>query len=95
MSELIIALPAQLDGTTAGPLRGALLAARGRPVRLDGAAVTRFGALGLQVLLSAARTWRADGQPFDLVEPSPALNQGLRQLGAEATLIADHGAATQ
>ena len=95
MGPLILNLPPQLDGTSAADLRDRLLAARGQPVRLDGAGVTRFGALGLQVLLAAARTWREDGQAFDILETSPALQEGLRQLGAATALTADHGAAAQ
>ncbi len=82
MNPACIALPQQLDGTSAASLRNSLLDVRGTPVVLDGSGVTRFGALGLQVLLAGARTWADDACSFDLVEPSPALVQGLRLLGA-------------
>lgn len=95
MGPTIIPLPPQLDGASAAALRTALLAARGGPVALDGAAVTRFGALGLQVLLAGARTWTEDAFAFELTDPSPALEQGLRQLGATVALTAADGAATQ
>ncbi|MFZ4607430.1 MAG: STAS domain-containing protein [Caulobacter sp.] len=95
MGPTIITLPQQLDGATAAALRASLLAARGGPVALDGSGVTRFGALGLQVLLAAARTWSEDTFAFELSDPSPALEQGLRQLGATPALTAADGAATQ
>ncbi|MDQ0465541.1 chemotaxis protein CheX [Caulobacter ginsengisoli] len=82
MSETqTIALPETLDMRSAQSLRDQLAAARGAPATLDGSAVRRLGALGLQVLLSAERQWQADGQPLSLVDPSPDLRAGLKLLG--------------
>ena len=92
MGPTIIALPPQLDGTSAASLQARLLAVRGRPVALDGARVTRLGALGLQVLLAGARTWAEDALDYALTDPSPALSQGLRQLGATLAMTAAPGA---
>jgi chemotaxis protein CheX len=78
------ALPAILDLNAAGPLANELLARRGSPVIVDGAAVERMGAQCLQVLLAARKTWEADGQSFQLTTPSSALTQALATFGAES-----------
>jgi chemotaxis protein CheX len=80
-------LPAHLDLVAAAPLRSEILARRGQPLDLDGAAVQRMGGLCLQVLLAARAAWAADNQPFRLLAPSPALREAISTLGADATLI--------
>lgn len=67
-----IRLPAVMDLRSAGPLARDLLALRGQPVVLDASGVERVGGLGLQVLLSARRTWRADGLELRVNHPSEA-----------------------
>jgi chemotaxis protein CheX len=71
-----------LDMTAAGPLAKALLQARGKPVALDASNVRRVGGQCLQVLLSAQSTWAADGQPFEIVQPTPEFAEGLALMGA-------------
>lgn len=71
-----------LDMTAAAPLVAELLGHRGNPVSLNASAVRRVGGQCLQVLLSARSTWSADGQPFEIVEPSPEFAEGLAQMGA-------------
>jgi chemotaxis protein CheX len=71
-----------LDMTAAGPLTKELLAVRGKPVSLDASGVRRLGGQCLQVLLSAQTTWAADGQAFEIVEPSPEFSDGLALMGA-------------
>lgn len=66
-----IALDERLDTMAAAPLRAALLARRGVGLGLDAGAVRHLGTLCLQVLLAAARDWRAAGLPFN-VEPRSA-----------------------
>ena len=55
MGARILTLPAQLDATA---LAEALLAKRGRPLDLRAGQVELVGTAALQVLLSAAATWR-------------------------------------
>lgn len=43
---------------------------RGQPISLDAALVQKVGSLCLQVLLSAHKTWAADGQPFSMSDAS-------------------------
>ena len=77
-----IALGDSLDMNAAGPLATSLRERRGQPIALDGSAVRRIGGQCLQVLISAQTAWAADGQAFQIIEPSPELSDGLALLGA-------------
>ena len=77
-----VALAETLDLKAAGPLRAALMEARGAPVSIDASAVQRLGGLCLQVLLSAEATWATDGQPFSISTASAAFAEGARRMGA-------------
>ena len=81
MTATVVLAPV-LDLRAAEPLKGELLAARGQPLTLDGSAVERLGGLCLQVLLSAVRTWRADGQALTFVNASEALAAQWSAFGA-------------
>ncbi|MFT4953961.1 MAG: chemotaxis protein CheX [Brevundimonas sp.] len=76
-----LALPAVLDIRAAAPLRDDLLARRGSDIVLDGGEVERVGGLCLQVLISAKKTWDADGKGFALNPASTALNEQLAAYG--------------
>ena len=78
----VVRLPEVLGMEAAGPLAGELLACRGRPMRVDASAVERIGALCLQVLLSARKTWTADGVPMAVDQPSPNFQDALVLIGA-------------
>lgn len=67
-----ITLPTELDIKAAAPLAAELAAARGGDLTLNLSQVERVGAQCLQVLLSAAATWSADGADLALEDPSPA-----------------------
>jgi chemotaxis protein CheX len=77
-----LVLADSLDMTAAGALHREFLEHRGQPVALDGAAVRRVGGQCLQVLLAAETAWAADGQAFEIVNPSPEFADGLALLGA-------------
>ena len=79
-------LPPALDLRAAPDLAAALLAHRGGDVSLDGSSVRHLGGQCLQVLLSAQRTWAADGRTFRLLSPSPELRAGAALLGADELL---------
>ena len=83
-----VILPAVLDVHAAGSLKTELLALRGRSVALDASGVERLGGLSLQVLLSAARTWAADGQDFAVAPASAAFVEQCRAFGAGALVPA-------
>ena len=76
-----ITLAPVLDVRAAKPLHGQLLALRGETIIVDAVNVERVGAQCAAILLSAARSWEADGQEFSLVNPSDALQKGLELLG--------------
>jgi len=85
--ELAVTLPAQLDQKAAQELAETLLAARGRAVRLDGAAVQRLGGQSLQVLLAGARAWAEDGLGFVIAPCSAEFTAGLALLGAAERFV--------
>ncbi len=78
-----LTLPTELDIKAAMPLAAELLALRGRDLALNAAQIERVGAQCLQVLLSAAATWEADGQELVVQEPSPAFADAIRIAGLE------------
>ena len=78
-----LTLPSELDIKAATPLAAEFIAARGTDVALNASQVERVGAQCLQVLLSAAATWEADGQELVVHEPSPAFADAIRIAGLE------------
>lgn len=92
MNDAIV-LPAVLDIQQAEPLRAELLALRGRPVVIDASAVERLGALCLQVLIAAQRTWTADGATIAIAPASEAFAQQWTTFGAPATAVGSGDAA--
>jgi chemotaxis protein CheX len=81
-SPALIELPDVLDIKAAAPLAGELLAMRGKAVEIDASRVKRVGGQCLQVLLSAAMTWKADGVALAIVNASGDFVDGLARLGA-------------
>ncbi|MGO9007123.1 MAG: STAS domain-containing protein [Beijerinckiaceae bacterium] len=78
-----LVLPSILDLKAALPLVEHLLPLRGSDLLLDASKVERLGGQCLQVLVSAAATWQADGFTLVFVKPSDALIEGLAVLGAK------------
>ncbi|MBI1622233.1 STAS domain-containing protein [Aquamicrobium zhengzhouense] len=78
-----VTLPTELDIKAASPLANQLLALRGRDVLLNASQIERVGAQCLQVLLSAASTWRTDGSSLAISEPSPAFTDAIEIAGLE------------
>lgn len=78
----VVTLPAIVDVRAAEPLKAELLALRGQPVTIDASAVDRLGGLGLQVLMSAVRTWHADGQVLIFINVSEAMTEQWQGFGA-------------
>ncbi len=88
---LEVPLPAQLDQKAAYALAEALLAARGGPVRLNGAAVQRLGGQSLQVMLAGRTAWAADAVSFVIADGSAELTAGLALLGAGEMFVYETG----
>ncbi|TPW29033.1 STAS domain-containing protein [Pararhizobium mangrovi] len=74
-------LPSDLGLAAAGPLTRELAGLRGRDVVVDGSAVRKVSTPCLQVLMSAALTWKLDGAELSLNAPSEALASGVALLG--------------
>jgi len=74
-------LPAKLDLSAANDLARDLLARRGAALTLDASGVTHVGTPGLQILLSARKTWEADNLPLSLINFSAALAEQLSPMG--------------
>ncbi|TKT75512.1 STAS domain-containing protein [Aquamicrobium sp. LC103] len=77
----LISLPSQLDIKAAAPLAAELLALRGKDLTLDASAVEQLGGQCIQVLLSAAATWAADGAELAVREPSAAFLEAAETAG--------------
>lgn len=77
----VFELPEVLDLKAAAPLVNELLAHRGEELSIDASRVRRLGGQCLQVLLSAAMTWKVDEIPLAFINPSPDFVEGLRRLG--------------
>ena len=78
-----VTLPAELDIKAAAPLATELIALRGKDVALNASQIERIGGQCLQVLLSAAATWSADGAELTIEEPSPAFVDAVQIAGLE------------
>ena len=77
-------LPEALDLLAATPLLKSLLERRGASIVIDASSVQRVGAQCVQVLLSAASAWSADGHSLAIVNRSPGFAEGLQLLGIPA-----------
>jgi len=84
-----------LDIKAAEPLKAAFLNLRGRPLALDASAVERLGGLCLQVLISARKTWQADGQALRLADASTAFIEQLVAFGDPDIQTTPEGGQTQ
>jgi chemotaxis protein CheX len=76
-----VQLPSNLDLTAAQGLAGAFLAKRGCALLVEAHAVQRVSTQCIQVLLSAASTWRVDGVPLRILKPSPELVEAIGLIG--------------
>lgn len=81
MRARVLTLTPRLDATAAMPLLDALLVRRGTPLDLRVDHVERVTTSPLQVLLSAAATWRSDGHRLRLTGRSEVLDEAVQTLG--------------
>lgn len=84
-------LASELDITAAAPLAAELVGLRGNDLSVDASGVVRVGGQCLQVLLSAAATWEADGTKLELVEPSEDFLTALRTVGLDIAQFSTRG----
>jgi chemotaxis protein CheX len=83
----VLRLPPSLDLPAARPLAAALIERRGKPITIDASAVGQIGAQCVQVLLSAKRTWDADGVSLSIVNCAARMIEDLKLIGIERTLV--------
>ncbi len=86
-AEDVLRLPSSLDLPAARPLAAALLERRGKPITIDASAVGQVGAQCVQVLLSAQRTWQADGVSLSIVNCAARMIEDLKLIGIDRTLV--------
>ncbi len=79
----VIELPENLDMPVAAQLAESMSKFVGEPLAVDASRVQRLGASCLQVLLAAARTWKVEGDPLTLQDPSHRFLEDLSLLGVE------------
>lgn len=88
-----LALEPRLAGQDAAAFVEAMQARRGGPLEVDASRVAEIGSPCVQVLLSAAESWRADGAAFAVVAPSPAFLATIGHLGLGIEAFRAGGAA--
>ncbi|MEO0999840.1 MAG: STAS domain-containing protein [Pseudomonadota bacterium] len=77
----VLDLPRHLSTAEGEGLLADILERRGHPMTLDAGRVEHLGALCLQILLSAERSWRRDGVAFAVAPRSPGFEEGLARFG--------------
>jgi chemotaxis protein CheX len=83
-----VELPEVLDLTAAAPLTEQFLSLRGLDLTIDAGRVARLGGQCLQVLLSCAATWKADGAKLELVNESAEFVEALQHFGIQPATLA-------
>jgi chemotaxis protein CheX len=76
-----------LDLNEATSLHGKLMALRGHDVSIDASGVERAGALCIQVLMSAAKTWQQDNKAFKFSKISDGLTKTMQLIGVNHELM--------
>ena len=79
--EKTISLAAVLDLNEASTLRGKLVGLRGSNVVIDASGVERIGALCVQVIMAAAKTWNEDKLSFTFSKVSDAFQKTMQLIG--------------
>jgi chemotaxis protein CheX len=87
-------LPEALDLPAAASLKESLVKLVGQDLIIDASKVQRLGASCLQVLISAARTWKAESTSLTLAHGSERFIDDLRLLGFTPETLSS-GAQTQ
>lgn len=81
MTQTSLHLAPRLDLRAIGPLRKDILCHRGADLALDAGEVEHLGALAVQLIRSAARTWAEDGHTLVLDNASTDLADQMGLLG--------------
>lgn len=89
MDMLFLILPVRL--VDAAALAESLRSRRGKASELRLGQVEQVGTAALQVLLSAAATWRKDGHGLRVAEQSSAFDNALATLGIPSEAFVSEG----
>ena len=81
MSNATLTLDPRLDFKAAAGLADSILTHQGKDLALDAAHVSHFGAMGVQVLRAAARSWAESGHQLTLINASEDCADQLCLLG--------------
>lgn len=81
--EKTISLAAVLDLNEASTLRGKLMGMRGSNVVIDASGVERIGALCVQVIMAASKTWDEDKLSFTFSKVSDAFQKTMQMIGVD------------
>ncbi|MBB3608270.1 STAS domain-containing protein [Rhizobium sp. BK602] len=81
--EKTFSLAAVLDLNEASALRGKLMGLRGSNVAIDASGVERIGALCIQVIMAAAKTWEEDKLSFTFSKASDAFQKTMQMIGID------------
>ncbi|MEZ5723083.1 MAG: STAS domain-containing protein [Paracoccaceae bacterium] len=81
MTQTSLVLAPRLDLKAVAALQEELLARRGGDLALDAGKVDHLGAIGLQLLRAAARTWAEDGHVLTFADASTDLADQMVLLG--------------
>ena len=77
----VLKLPAVLDLPAASRLHEQVLTLQEQNIAVDASDVSRVGAQCIQVLLSAAESWRSAGRAFSVNQSSETFARTLQLLG--------------
>ena len=66
MSGAVVKLTARLDTAHAGAIAEMILEHTGKDLALDASEVTHFGAMGVQVIRAAAKSWHQSGHALSI-----------------------------
>ena len=87
MSGANVKLGPRLDTAQAGAIATNLLEHAGQDLALDASDVTHIGAMGVQVLRAAAKSWHASGHALSITGLSTDCVDQLQLLGFDAENI--------
>lgn len=81
MSGAVVKLAPRLDTAQAGAMATSILQHAGQDLALDASEVTHVGAMGLQVMRAAAKSWQASGHTLTISGLSNDCTDQLQLLG--------------
>ncbi len=84
MAEAVLMLEERLDLGSASDLASAILEHVGKDLTLDASGVNHFGAIGVQVIRAAAKSWDTSGKKLEITGLSNDCSDQVLLLGFTA-----------